>query len=201
MAIARRRGPSGEAEDRVQEALLLALEAGRCDLTQTEDRRWLTGVVRNRARMAARAARRRQLREAAWQARRSEAAAPATPPRAELLSGLSPALRAVAALALTGHDRREIAHLLRLPDTALRQRVTALKRQLRAKEHAVPRELTGLHLELAYGRLRDALLPAVLRHGGHFATHDPDGHLFIVRRSQRAAPRQQGSDHSEEGSR
>jgi RNA polymerase sigma-70 factor (ECF subfamily) len=37
-------------------------------------------------------------------------------------------------------------------------------------------------LELAYGRIRQALLTALRRRQGHFATHDPDGHLLIIRR-------------------
>jgi RNA polymerase sigma-70 factor (ECF subfamily) len=99
-------------------------------------------------------------------------------------------LRTLAALVLTGHNRREISYLLGLPDTALRQRVAALKRHLTAKNLAAPEELTGLNLNLAYGRIRDALLPALRRHGGFFASHDPDGHLFLVRRSQSGTPRQ-----------
>ena len=34
------------------------------------------------------------------------------------------------------------------------------------------------------------LLPALLRHGGVFASHDPDGHLFLIKRSQTDTPRQ-----------
>ena len=100
------------------------------------------------------------------------------------VADLPKSLRVIAALVLTGHNRREIAYLLNLPDTALRQRISALKRHLVAKGLAAPEELSGLHLDLAYGRIRDVLLPALLRHGGSFASHDPDGHLFVVRRSQ-----------------
>jgi hypothetical protein len=90
----------------------------------------------------------------------------------------------VALLALTGHSRHEIGYLLNLTDTALRQRVVALKRRLRETGLGSPAEFTGLNLDLAYGRIRDALLPQLLRQGGLFASHDPDGHLFVVRRSQ-----------------
>lgn len=192
-AMARRDGASAHAaEDIVQEALLAAIEAGRHDLADPEARRWLAGVVRNKGRMARRSAARRSRREAAWLAARPETAAPpagALRP-ADMLAGLPPALRSLAALVLTGHNRREIAYLLDLPDTALRQRVTALKRVLVARGLAAPAELSGLGLDLAYGRIRDALLPALLRHGGQFASHDPDGHLFIVARSQSPGPRQ-----------
>lgn len=183
-AVARRQGTDASAvEDVVQEALVIAIEAGRQDLADPENGRWLTGVVRNRARMASRSARRRRFRDHDWQASRD-----ADPHEAgslsETLAGLPPALKTFAALVLTGHNRREIAYLLDLPDTALRQRVSALKRHLRARGLVAPDGLPGLNLDLAYGRIRDALLPALARHGGVFASHDPDGHLFLVRRSQ-----------------
>ena len=191
LAVAAREHIAAEAEDVVQEALLSAIAAGRSDLDNPDNARWLTGVVRNRARMEARTARRRRGRETAWQAARPFATDTGDPKKPDdILAGLPPALRTLAALVLTGHNRREIAYLLGLPDTALRQRVVALKRHLAAKNLAAPEELTGLNLDLAYGRIRDALLPALIRHGGVFASHDPDGHLFLVRRSQNSTPRQ-----------
>ena len=103
---------------------------------------------------------------------------------ADILTGLPPALKALAALVLTGHNRREIAYLLALEDTALRQRVSQLRKRFTAAGIEMPAGMPGLSLDLAYGRIRDALLPALLRHGGILASHDPDGHLFVVRRSQ-----------------
>ena len=38
-----------EADDLLQSALLAALESGRTDLASPETRRWLSGVIRNRA--------------------------------------------------------------------------------------------------------------------------------------------------------
>jgi DNA-directed RNA polymerase specialized sigma24 family protein len=189
LAIARREHDPTDAEDVVQEALLAAILAGRQDIETPENARWLMGVVRNRARMEARTARRRKGRDAAWHQARPERTEVSAKPD-ELLAELSPALRTFAALVLTGHNRREIAYLLHLPDTALRQRVSALKRHMAEKGLAAPSELTGLNLDLAYGRIRDCLLPALLRHGGFFASHDPDGHLFLIRRSQNDTPRQ-----------
>lgn len=184
LALARRHAGAAEAEDVVQDALIIAIEAGRHELADSANAAWLRGVVRNRARMAARAGRRRQRRETAWQSGQKAPDAAASLSMPEILAGLSPALRTLAILVLTGHNRREIAYLLDLPDTALRQRVGALRRHLRDKGFAAPGELSGLNLDLAYGRIRDALLPALHRHGGVFASHDPDGHLFIVRRSR-----------------
>ncbi|MCR6635422.1 sigma factor [Devosia sp.] len=190
LSIAAREHTTAEAEDVVQEALISAIAAGRSDIENPDNARWLTGVVRNRARMEARTARRRKGRETAWQAARAPDAKTSDAKPDDILAGLPPALRILAALVLTGHNRREIAYLLHLPDTALRQRVSALKRHLTAKNLAAPEELTGLSLDLAYGRIRDVLLPALLRHGGVFASHDPDGHLFLIKRSQTDTPRQ-----------
>jgi hypothetical protein len=107
-------------------------------------------------------------------------------PLGAILQDLPAALKSVAALALSGHNRREIAYLLDLPDTALRQRVRALKRHLQARGVTMPADMPGLNLDLYYGRIRDALLPALIREGGVLGTHDPDGHLFIVRRASAA---------------
>jgi len=187
----------------VQEAYLAAVQDGRLPIDDPETTRWLVGVIRNRARMMRRGLGRSRTREQQWQALRpaTEAAGDATPSLPpELAAGLPPALRSVAVLAVTGHTRREIAYLLRLSDVALRQRLTALKRRLAAAGLATPMELTGLSLDLAYGRIRDALLPALSRHGALFASHDPDGHLFFVRHSQSASPRQLTGVHEQEGS-
>ncbi len=191
LAIARREAGADEAEDVVQDAMLAGIAAGRQDLNDPANARWLCGVVRNRARMTARAARRRRTRDHDWQASRSQPAPADSADPANIAADLPKALKSLAALVLTGHNRREIAYLLDLPDTALRQRISALKRHLTQKGIAAPDELSGLNLDLAYGRIRDALLPALLRHGGSFASHDPDGHLFLVRRSQNSGPRQQ----------
>ena len=190
ISIARREAGPVQAEDVVQDAMLIAIESGRSDLTDPETARWLCGVVRNRALMNARTARRRRQRDGAWQAGQHVEPLPQSASLRDILEGLSPALRTLAALVLTGHNRREIAWLLRLPDTALRQRISVLRRQLVARDLVVPTELTGLYRDLAYGRIRDALLPKLLRHGGAFASHDPDGHLFVVRRSQSGVARQ-----------
>lgn len=141
-------------------------------------------MIRNKAKLAARSAIRRRSRDAGWPDT-SSSPQPAETPIVTLLSGLPPALKSVAALALAGHTRREIAYLLKLDDVTLRQRISTLGRRLRAAGVPMPEGLPGLGLNLAYGRIRDALLPALLREGGVFASHDPDGHLFIVRRVPR----------------
>jgi RNA polymerase sigma-70 factor (ECF subfamily) len=172
-----------DADDLLQDALIEAIRVGRADFNRPEHRRWLVGVMRNKARMTARGAARRRSRDSAWQETRPASAQGDVASISALLTGLPPALKSVAALALSGHDRREIAYLLRLDDVTLRQRISTLGKRLRAAGLALPENTPGLGLNLAYGRIRDALLPALLREDGVFASHDPDGHLFIVRRS------------------
>ena len=185
----------------MQEALLAAVLAGRTDFDAADTARWLAGTVRNQARMAARSAVRRRGRETNWQAQSASAPGKAEPSEtAALLASLPTALKAVAALTLSGHTRREIAWLLGLSDAALRQRITQLRKRVVRAGQALPDDLPGLSLDLAYGRIRDALLPSLLRHGGMFASHDPDGHLFIVAGSQKPMSRQQAGQTKMEGS-
>lgn len=183
IALARRYAGQNDAEDVVQEALIAALREGRDDLTDARNLSWLRGVIRNTARMRRRSAWRSRRRDGDWQGGNAPASG-AERVQHEVIPSLPASLRVVALLALTGHSRREIAYLLDLTDTTLRQRIQALKHKLSAAGLGPASEFTGLNLDLAYGRIRDALLPHLLRQGGIFASHDPDGHLFVVRRSQ-----------------
>lgn len=188
VALARRHARrSDEAEDIVQEILIAAVKAGRDDFSRPADRRWMAGAIRRRAAFDARSAARRREREARWQAERTpEAGAADGEALGVILTDLPKSLRVVAALALSGHSRAEIAYLLDLNDAALRQRVRALKLALGKKGVAMPEEMVGLNLDLAYGAIRQALTPALKRHGGAFATHDPDGHIFLFKRSRKS---------------
>lgn len=175
---------SEDAEDIVQESLLTALAEGRSDLSVTANRHWIAAVIRNKARLVARSAVRRRSREDQWQAAQPSADSLREPAAgASGLSQLPPALRAVARLALSGLDRREIGHLLDLTDAALRKRVSSLGKRRGELGAGTPQPGPAVTLALAYGRIRKALLPILLRRRGHFATHDPDGHLLIIRRT------------------
>ena len=186
-AVARREcGDAASAEDVVQDALVVAVASGRSDLADPATARWLSGVVRNKARMLARGAGRRRRREYLWFSEREpDPAGTDTDDLGTALADLPPSLKALAALALTGHSKREIAFLLDLPDTALRQRLTSLRRALAARGIAMPATTLGLNLDLQYGRIRDALLPLLLAQKGTIASHDPDGHLFVVRKAHK----------------
>lgn len=183
LAIARRHARvAHEADDLVQDALLVALEAGRADLSLAANRRWLSGVIRNLARMQARGAARRKARETAHLAE-ATTGAEADEDRAALfiwVRSLTPSLRGVAALALTGHTRAEIQSALAISDTALRQRLTALKRAAQAGG-VRPSVFAALLPALPHGRLRRGLPGPVARRKAAFGTYDPDGNLLIFR--------------------
>ena len=170
-----------EAEDLVQDALLAALEAGRADPA------WLSGVIHNQAAMAARGAVRRRQRETAV----ADAPVSETPVVADpqpLLQRLPPAARRVAVLALHGLSADEIRWILQLTPAAFRQRLTSIRKAI----GALPPELRGESLALAYvrdpartadlqfGLVRRALKSA-FRAGAGMGTHDPDGHLLVIR--------------------
>jgi RNA polymerase sigma-70 factor (ECF subfamily) len=149
-----------EADDLVQDALVEAVRQGRDDLNETSNLRWIAGIIRYRARMTARSAGRRLRRDTAWQSSSAHATEPAPVPVdvAGMIVDLPRALKGVAALALSGHNRREIAYLLDLKDEALRQRIGSLRRILKARGLEMPSGLPGLNLDLAYGRIRDCLV-------------------------------------------
>jgi DNA-directed RNA polymerase specialized sigma24 family protein len=182
--LARRASRSADADDLLHEALIAAHAAGREDMSTSDNRRWLYGTIRNKARMTARSGGRMRRRETGWALHRADDGASAEAVDITVIAALPAGLKAVAALALSGHNRAEIAWLLRLEDAALRQRITQLRRRLVAAGLAQPSGLPGLNLNLAYGRIREALLPLLRHRSGRFASHDPDGHLFVVKSSQ-----------------
>jgi len=171
----RRARRADEAEDLLQSVLLAAIQAGRADLTRPDNRRWISGALRRRAAFDARSAARRLRREAASVTATEGAIDPA--PCDTPLQDLSPALRLVMLLALSGHDKAEIASLLRISDAALRQRIAALRRLLRGQRMPLA---TGPRGALAFGPIRRALRPTLRHSGAALGSHDPDGHLFVL---------------------
>lgn len=174
-----------EAEDLVQATLLAGLEAGREDLP------WLSGTLANLAAMTARGEARRRQREAAVVAEALAASpedpgppVPANP--AALLARLPRSARIVALLALHGLGGEEIRCLLELPDTAFRQRLSRIRRELGGLPPAQRAEALALAYvrdpvrasDLQYGLVRRAL-KAAMAAGGRVGTHDADGHLLV----------------------
>lgn len=178
-----------EARDAVQETLLAALQAGRGEPA------WLAGVLRNQAAMLARGSGRRRLREAMAAVHEDLQPLEPEPDPTAPLRALPPAARRVAVLALHGLGAEEIRWILGLTPTAFRQRLTSIRKSLAA----LPREQRAESMALAYlrdparsvplqfGLVRRAL-KAALR-GEALGTHDPDGHLLVVRRAHNPALR------------
>ena len=182
-----------EAEDLLQTVLLAAIEAGRADLSLPENRRWLMGALKKRALFEARTAARRRKRE--FESIDEVDSLPIDDQQSDIcpvnfIQSLSPALRTTALLVLSGHNKAEIAWLLRLSDAALRQRVAGIKRQWREQNGHTVSAMSGLNGPLPFGKIRRALLKPVKQRDAMLASHDLDGHLFIVS-SQNTGSRQQ----------
>ncbi len=168
-----------EAEDLLQTVLLAAVNAGRTDMSVTANRSWLIGALQKRAMFDARSAARRQRREASYLTTRPQPDKLQILPR-HFTDQLPAALRTTALLALTGHTRKEIAWLLRISDAAFRQRIKQIRRRWVQLEGDSFAEIPGLDGELEFGRLRKSMLKSVKQKGSILATHDPDGHLFLI---------------------
>jgi len=181
-----------EAEDLLQAVLLSAIEHGRVDFSLPANRRWLAGAIRRRAAFEARSALRRKRRETHWQHQDRQSDRPDALPL-EFVASLPPSLRTTALLVLSGHDRKEVMWLQRLSDAALRQRLSQIRRRWREAGGSTLPYASGLSGDLDFGLLRRALIGGLRGQEAALASHDPDGHLFIVGLgSQKPALRQQG---------
>jgi len=177
-----------EAEDLLQTILLAAVETGRADMSCIENRRWLMGALRKRAAFDARSAIRRRRREASATFL-DDLQTGNEVSTADFVRTLPRSLRTVALLTLAGHTKAEVAWLLRVSDTALRQRIAQIKRRWRHFDGRHVSGLSSLKGELAFGRIRQALLQLSRRDNVILASHDPDGHLFMAT-SQNSLSRQ-----------
>lgn len=191
-----------DADDLVQDALLIALEQGsehpgRAHPSR-DDPAWLIGVIRHRAAMDARTAIRRRRREAAVAEDEATAAHPTEPPPSPtaLLARLPPSARRVAVLALHGLGAEEIRWILGIADTAFRQRLTTIRKTIGALPPSQRAEAIALayvrdparSADLQFGLVRRAL-KAALRGDPGLGTHDADGHLIVVRGRAHTSPR------------
>lgn len=175
---------AADADDLVQDALLIALEQGRGD-----DPAWLAGVIRNQAAMQARSAIRRRRREAAVAEDDVANAHEDSPPSASaLLERLPPAARRVAVLALHGLNAEEIRWVLGIGAAAFRQRLTSIRKAMGALPPSQRAEALALAyvrdpvrtVDLQFGLIRRALKAALGGTDG-IGTHDADGHLIVLR--------------------
>lgn len=193
-----------EADDLVQDMLLAALEQQR-DRDGAGFLAWARGVFRRRALFLARTEGRRRRREASYAAEVDAATSRETSrklPR-RFIDTLPPALRTVALLASIGLGRAEIARLLGITDTALRQRISKLRRAWR-ESGGTPEisEIPRGYPPLCGPRRRSLKAGLARLPGARFAVLDPDGHSVYfgaahnspVRGNQETERATQGTD-------
>lgn len=174
-----------EARDLVQDALAIALARGFRDWPSPARRAWLCGVVRKRAAFLARGQGRQRRREALWEAAGEGPSAWSWQPG--FLASLPRSLRAVALLASADLCAAEIRWLLGLSDTALRKRLSELRRAVRAR--AEPPTRPAPEPPPGFGAHRAQLLAALRRpRAAALATQDPDGHVILLRAPAHEAP-------------
>ncbi|HKY40386.1 MAG TPA: hypothetical protein VJN18_30845 [Polyangiaceae bacterium] len=168
-----------EARDLVQDVLEIAIGHGIDDWASPERRAWLRGVVRRHAAFVVRVERRRRRRELLVDDQRA-ASTGAWVWQPKFLASLPKSLRRVATLASADLCAAEIRWLLQLTDTALRQRLSALRRALRG--HDEPPTLPAPEPPRSFGTQRAQVLSHLRRRGGRaIATQDPDGHVLFLK--------------------
>jgi DNA-directed RNA polymerase specialized sigma24 family protein len=177
------------AEDLLHDALVVALQSGR------DDPAWLAGVLRLQAAQQARAAVRRRRRETAVASAAAVEPIRAMPSDPAWLQRLPPAARRVAVLALHGLTAEEIRWIVGATPAAFRQRLTSIRKTLGTLPQALRAEALALaylrdparSADLQFGLVRRAL-KAALTAGDGLGTHDPDGHLLVLRRGAHTSP-------------
>jgi RNA polymerase sigma-70 factor (ECF subfamily) len=166
-----------EARDLVQDTLTIALSRGIDDWQSLARRAWLRGVVRKRAAFLLRGEKRRRRREQLPDAAGLAGSAWVWQPG--FLASLPRSLRVVATMASADLCAAEIRWLLGLSDTALRQRLSALRRAVRAEAERPTQPAPAP--PLTFGAHRAPLIAALrLQPGRALATHDPDGHAILL---------------------
>lgn len=180
-----------EVDDLVQDVLLEAVRAGR-DFSDTQFLAWGRGFLRNRSAFIARTESRRRKREERFHGHDEPDIIEHLQLPESFVSPLRPSLRVVARLVNCGLNRKEIIYLLDIADTALRQRLTALRREWKAYLERLgqfPEHHRDLVDALSTGLIRQSLTKTV-KHtarrqpqltGRAIGSHDPDGHLFTIR--------------------
>lgn len=179
-----------EVDDLVQDLLLEAVSTGK-DFSHDRFMAWGRGFLRNRAAFIARTEGRRRKREEEFHPHGPDSDATAVQLPKRFIVALRPSLRIIARLINCGLNKKEIHYLLGIADTALRQRLTALRREWRTYLNGLG---SSVHIDestgtLPSGLIRRSLIRVVKRAvedearipGGILGSHDPDGHLFTIR--------------------
>lgn len=150
---------------------------------------WARGVFRRRASFVARTEGRRRRREALYATDADPSSAVIRKLPREFIDTLSPSLKTVALLANAGLGRAEIASLLGIADTALRQRISGLRRAWR--EFGVTPETVEIprgYPSLREPRRRSLKANLVSLPGARFGFVDPDGHALVIATAHESAP-------------
>lgn len=174
-------GSDDEARDLVQDAVLIALARGFDDWSAAGRRGWLRGVVRKRAAFVLRGQKRRRRREELPDGVTASGASRWVW-QADFLASLPRSLRVVATLASADLCAAEIRWLLALSDTALRQRLTALRRAVGAEGELPTQPASEPQLSLGGRRAQ----PENHQNRGHLHGSEPRSDPSPLRRRSRA---------------
>lgn len=185
-----------DARDLAHDVLEIALAKGVRDGSSSEQQAWLRGVVRRRAAFVARGSARRKRRELLAGAPQLLAGAQLSAEASAwvwepwFLTSLPRSLRSLATLASADLCAAEVRWLLEITDTALRQRLSALRRALRGCHELPTLPAPEPEPQGAFGARRAQVLAHLQRRGGRaIATQDPDGHVLFLRiDAHKAAP-------------
>lgn len=198
-----------EVDDLVQDLLLEAVRIGK-DFSDAHFMAWGRGFLRNHAAFIARTEGRRKKREEIYQDNDHNfynTDIRQLPER--FIAPLCQSSRILARLINCGLNRKEILYLLNISDTALRQRLTALRKEWKIYD------TSGRHYEhsdasvhtLSNGLIRRSLLQTFKNSADSkqqtttrvIGSHDPDGHLFIISASSAHKKESSGNNNDKAG--
>lgn len=175
-----------EIEDVIQDMYLTAIQSGR-EIQGDQFLLWGKGFIRNHSAFVARSEGRRRKREEDFGAIEHYSAFEVRVPEKFILQ-LIPSLRVLCRLINSGLNRQEIRYALDITDTALRQRLTSLRKKwdVYLKEYILETEVRSpVHL-LETGLLRQSLVKSIQQRLPQLdedikviGSHDPDGNLLI----------------------
>ena len=179
-----------EIDDLVQDLLLEAVRIGK-DFSDVRFMAWGRGFLHKRAAFIARTEGRRKKREETFQDNDHNFYNTDNLQLPEsFIAPLCQSRRILARLINCGLNRKEILYLLNISDTALRQRLTALRKEWKtydtsgrhsehsdAPVHVLPNGLIRRSLLQTFKNSADRKQQTIKRVIG---SHDLDGHLFLI---------------------